>query len=323
MKEGALMRGKVYSKLDEIPRGSAQGPILDGCLVLEGGAFRGLYTQGFLDAMMQAGLNLSCVVGVSAGALSGMNYVSGQIGRSARINLGFRHDDRYIGANAFIRSGSILDVGFLTEERHVLEPFDVERFNKSGQTLVAVATNCLTGEAEYFEQGACNDIMLAVRASATMPYLSPMVDIGGVPYLDGGCACKIPYEWALERGFRRIIVVRTRDAGFRKPGREHSAAFKAYHGYPDLARKLSTSDVDYNRQCEELERLHAEGALLHCAPSQPVEISRLESDLEKLGDLYWLGWRDAATRLEEMLDYLFGSVSHRIDGPNCTALSVR
>ena len=89
---------KVYSRLDEIPKGTASDKITEGCLVLEGGAFRGLYTQGFLDAMMENDINLSCVIGVSAGALSGMNYVSGQIGRSGRINLGFRHDSRYIGA---------------------------------------------------------------------------------------------------------------------------------------------------------------------------------------------------------------------------------
>ena len=303
------MSEKPYSRLSEIPGGSAEGPIIGGCLVLEGGAFRGLYTQGFLDAMMQAGLNLSHVIGVSAGALSGMNYVAGQIGRSARINLGFRHDDRYIGARALLRSGSILDIGFLTEDREVLEPLDEERFNRPGQTLIAVATNCLTGEPEYFEQGKCSDIALAVRASATMPYMSPMVDIERTPYLDGGCSCKIPYEWALERGFDKIIVIRTRDISFRKADHEHEAASRVYRGYPALARKLAMCDVDYNRQCDEIERLHAEGALLRIAPSSPVEVSRLEPDVEKLGELYWLGWQDGANNLDAMLDYLLGPMA--------------
>lgn len=300
------MINKPYSRLSEIPRGSAEGPIVDGCLVLEGGAFRGLYTQGFLDGMMQAGLNMSHVIGVSAGALSGMNYVAGQIGRSARINLGFRHDDRYIGARAFLHSGSVLDIGFLTEDRQVFEPLDEERFNRPGQTLIAVATNCLTGEPEYFEQGKCDDIALAVRASATMPYMSPMVDIGGIPYFDGGCSCKIPYQWALDKGFSKIVVIRTRDASFRKDGNEHKAAFKAYRDYPAFARRLATSDVDYNRQCDEIEQLHEEGSLLRIAPSQPVEVSRLESDVEKLGKLYWLGWQDAANSLDDIIDYLLG-----------------
>ena len=180
--------------------------------------------------MMLFGLNLTCVVGVSAGALSGLNYVAGQIGRSARINLGFRHDSRYVGAKAVAHAHSILDIGFLTEDRGVLEPFDWDRFSRPGQRFVAVATNCLSGEAEYFEKGACDDIMLAVRASATMPYISPMVDIGGVPYLDGGCACKIPYEWAIEQGFEKIVVLKTRELPFRKNPKTASAAHAAYRG---------------------------------------------------------------------------------------------
>ena len=95
---------QTYSKMDQIPQGNASENITEGCLVLEGGAFRGLYTQGVLDAMMQNDINLSCVIGVSAGALGGLNYVSGQIGRSARINLSYRHDSRYVGVKALIRS---------------------------------------------------------------------------------------------------------------------------------------------------------------------------------------------------------------------------
>ena len=107
---------KSYSGISKIPSGRASDKLTEGCLVLEGGAFRGLYTQGFLDALMLADINLSCVIGVSAGALGGANYVSGQIGRSARINLNYRADSRYIGKKALENSRSLLDVGFLTED---------------------------------------------------------------------------------------------------------------------------------------------------------------------------------------------------------------
>ena len=133
--------------LADIPHGQASETLVPGCLVLEGGAFRGLYTQGFLDGMMEQGLNLACVIGVSAGALAGVNYVAGQIGRSARTNILYRHDSRYIGAKSLLHSHSILDVGFLTEERGVLEPLDQDRFGRQAQRFVAVATNCETGEA--------------------------------------------------------------------------------------------------------------------------------------------------------------------------------
>ena len=332
---------RPYDILAGIPHGRASEALVPGCLVLEGGAFRGLYTQGFLDAMMENGLNLSCVVGVSAGALAGANYVSGQIGRSARTNLVYRHDSRYIGARSLLHSHSLLDVGFLTEDRGVLEPLDRERFDRPEQRYVAVATNCETGKATYFEKGRCSDILLAARASATMPFLSPVVMIDGTPYLDGGCACKIPYEWALEQGFEKIVVLRTRDAGFRDKGRvrrradalaegymkrrlpgagriyraypavaerlvrrEQSAVNRIYRDYPALAAALSEGSRRYNHQCEELRRLHKQGRLLQVCPSRPIEVGVIEGDVNKLRDLYFLGRDDCLAQLPALRQYL-------------------
>lgn len=298
------MSSKTYSHLDEIPVGLASEDLVDGCLVLEGGAFRGVYTQGFLDVMMLNGLNLSCVVGVSAGALAGTNYVTGQIGRSVRINLLFRHDSRYVGAKALAHAHSILDVGFITEERGILEPFDHERFNRPERRFVAVATNCVTGQPTYFEKGACSDIMLACRASATMPVISPMVEIDGEPYLDGACSCRIPYEWAIAQGYQKIVVVRTRDISYRKSQSSNPVANRMYRDYPALLKSLEAAAQNYNRQCDELEQLHAQGRVYHCVPSEPVFIGNMEADLEKLGDLYWLGCYDCFEQLEALRAYL-------------------
>ena len=296
---------KVYSKLDSIPKGKASNKITEGCLVLEGGAFRGLYSQGFLDAMMLNDLNLSCVIGVSAGALGGMNYVSGQIGRSARINLGYRHDSRYVGSKALIHSHSILDVGFLTEDRNIIEEkFDFERFNNPSQRYIAVATSLSNGKAIAFEKGKCSDIILAIKASATMPYISPAVMIDNEPYLDGGCACKIPYKWAIDQGYKKIIVIRTREKDYRKPNKKDNKAHKLYGKYLEFTKSLENSNIDYNHQCDEIETLHNEGRLLRFAPSKKVTVSRIEKDLEKLGELYWLGYNDCLDNLDKIKEYL-------------------
>ena len=295
---------KVYSKLDTIPGGRAGDSLICACLVLEGGAFRGLYTQGFLDAMMVHGLDLSCVIGVSAGALSAISYVSGQIGRSGRINLTYRRDSRYVGLRAFLKSRSILDVSFLTEERGIFEPMDEERFSRPGQRMIAVTTNVTSGETSYFEKGKCADILEAVRASATMPYISPPVRLDGEPHLDGGCSCKIPYEWALGEGYEKILVIRTREKEFRKPEKKSGAPFRFYGKYPAFAKKLSESNIDYNAQCDEVESLNESGRLMRIAPSETVTVSRLEKDMEKLGALYWLGYNDCESRLDEIKAYL-------------------
>ena len=327
--------------LADIPRGQAPEGLVAGCLVVEGGAFRGLHTQGFLDVMMENGLNLSCVIGVSAGALAGANYVSGQIGRSARTNIAFRHDSRYIGAKSLLHSHSLLDVGFLTENRGILEPLDRARFDRPDRRYVAVATNCETGEATYFEKGRCSDILLAARASATMPFISPAVMIDGVPYLDGGCSDAIPYRWALAQGYEKIVVLRTRDKAFRDKGRvlrradalaeayvkrklpgagrvyraypafaeqlsrrEQSAVNRIYRRYPALAAAFMDSYRRYNEACDELEQLHETGRLLHVCPSRPIEVGTIEGDVTKLRDLYLQGRQDCLDLLPAMRKYL-------------------
>lgn len=295
---------KVYSRYEDIPAGQASDKLTTGCLVLEGGAFRGLYTQGFLDAMMLHDINLSCVIGVSAGALGGMNYVSGQIGRSARINLGFRHDSRYVGIRAFLHSHSILDVSFLTEDRAIFEPLDETRFMRPEQRFIAVTTDCKTGKTAYFEKGSCTNILEAIRASATMPYISPMVQIDGRPYYDGGCSCKIPYQWAIDNGWEKIVVIKTRELGYRRAEKLDDRAYRLYPHHPQFADSQAHSNIMWNRQCDEIEQLHEAGRLYRVAPSKPVTVSRIEGDVEKLGELYWLGFSDCEKELPALIQYL-------------------
>ena len=298
------MKHAAYSHLDSIPTGRASKALVEGCLVLEGGAFRGLYTQGILDTLMLYGINLNCVIGVSAGALGGMDYVAGLIGHSARVNIAYRHDSRYIGARALAHSHSMLDVGFLVEDRGILEPFDWESFNDPRRRFVAVATNCQTGEPTYFEKGIHADMATAIRASATMPFFAPMVHIDGTPYLDGACSCKIPYEWALEQGYGKVVVVRTQHVAYRKPIKDSPLARRVYGAYPQLVRSLGGVNAYYNRQCDDIERLYAEGRLFRFAPSEPVTIDKIEGDVEKLGDLYWLGVYDCTEHVDELRSYL-------------------
>ena len=167
-----------------------------------------------MDALMEADVNLACTIGVSAGALNGISYVSGQIGRSARSPLRYRHDSRYFGLGAFLRNRTPFGFDFMFGElSRTLDPLDMTRFFRPERRFVAVATNCLTGKPEYFEKGRCPDIMLATRASSTMPYISQMVRMNGTPYLDGGCSCKIPFRWALDNGFRAVVIVKTNPDG--------------------------------------------------------------------------------------------------------------
>ena len=295
---------KTYKELSKIPYGHADKSITPGCIVVEGGAFRGLYNQGVLDALMENNLNFACTIGTSAGALAGFNYAAGQIGRSARANLTYRHYTDYVGRGALAHAHSPIRMDFLFNDYNAIEPFDEKTFFSPQRRFVAVATDCTTGKTAYFEKGKCQDIFSAIKASASMPYISPMVMIDEVPYLDGACSCKIPYQWAIDQEYSKIVVIKTRETSYRKTVKESKIALRYYRKYPELAHRLTTSDADYNAQCDEVEKLHSEGRIYRCAPSQPVTVRRVEKDMEKLGELYFLGYHDCLENIEGLKGYL-------------------
>ncbi len=295
---------KVYAKLNEIPTGHAKGKLTKGCLVVEGGAFRGLYNQGVMDFFMENGLNFECVIGVSAGAMAALNYASGQIGRSARCNLKFRHDPDYIGTQAMLHAHSPLNIDFALQPNEKLDKLDENSFYDPRRRYIAVATDCGTGKTMYFEKGKCRDILKAIKASASMPYVSPMVDVDGYKCLDGGCSCHIPFRWALDQGYENVVVIKTRERGYRKKESTKDYALRFYKNNPEFAKKLLSMEADYNKECDEIDRLEKEGRIFVIAPSEHVTVKRVESNMNKLGNLYWLGYNDAKKNFFALNKYL-------------------
>lgn len=291
---------------NELPHGTASEKITRGLLVLEGGAWRGMYTQGALDAMMEEDINLSAVVGVSAGAMSGFSYVAGQIGRCVYLNLRYRHDPNYTGTGALLRDHGVTGFSYLFDEISKEWPLDEERFYDPKRRFTAVATNIETGQAEYFEKGQCSDILRAVQASATVPYVSEAVEIDGKRYLDGGIATRIPLDWALEQPEEKIVIIRTRDRNYRKKLHSTNRVAKLEYGkkYPNLMYDLFEEAERYNILLDRIERLESAGRLFMLAPSKPIRIRRFEGNVEKLAEVYWLGYQDAKAASTEMKEYL-------------------
>ena len=122
---------KIFSGWDALHKGYSSDVLTEGCLVLEGGAFRALYSSGVTDVLMENGINMSCVCGVSAGALNGANYASGQIGRSARINLRYRHDKNYVGFKPMFTEGGVIGFDYIFGNLEGIDPFDYEAFCRS------------------------------------------------------------------------------------------------------------------------------------------------------------------------------------------------
>ena len=101
------------------------------CFVLEGGALRGIYTSAILDYLYEKKLPIDCIIGVSAGALVGVNYFSDQPGRMLRYNLKYCYDKRYISIRSLILTGNLVNKRFAYYKLcKKLDPFDEEAFDE-------------------------------------------------------------------------------------------------------------------------------------------------------------------------------------------------
>lgn len=259
-------------------------------IVLEGGSLRCMFTAGVIDSLMREGFSADGLFGVSAGALSGVNFVSRQIGRTAEINLNYVNDKRYMGIRNLILHGSIFNFDFMFGElNNTLVPLDSKTLMSSPCEFTAVATSCISGKPVYFEKSTCGDIYAAIRASASLPLLAPIVMVDGIPCLDGGVSVSIPYQRAIDEGYEKILVVTTREHGYRKqlvsPTMAKTYA-RMYRKYPALVRSLIDIPRRYARELDEIDRLEADGRIFVIRPPRPVNIARTEKDTAKLKALY-------------------------------------
>lgn len=295
-----MSRNKFY----KVPNGKSTPNLTPGCICLEGGAFRGLYTSGVLDALMENGISMQTVIGVSAGAFNAINYTAGHIGRSARLNLYFRHDSRYVGLNAMVHNKGVIGFDFVFERFARTDPFDHVRFMRKEQRLIAVATDVISGKPQYFEKGIVSDILKAVRASASMQYMSKPVSIDGKKCLDGACTVSIPFKWAVDNNFDKIIVVRTRPKDFRKDETEITKISSMYKRHTEFYNQLKNSKVRYNQECDEIEKLEEEGKVFVLYPQNPIGVSKLEGNTDKLYECYMQGYNDTISALPALTEYL-------------------
>ncbi len=299
---------KFYSKVNQLPRKKAAPGIVEGCLALEGGAFRGVYTSGVLDVLMENGLNFRTTIGVSAGSLNAVNYTAGQIGRSAVCNLRYRHDSRWVGLKALKSDHGLIGFDFLKNGLAKDYPFDENAFLGTGRHCISVATDLETGEATYFDSygHTMEEVYKFISASASMPLASQPVVINGRKYLDGGCATKTPIKWALEQGFEKILFVGTNVSTLlrdEKPSAETLIRI-AYARYPEFVKAYRRSNIGYNEDLELMAQAVQDGRMFAIHPSEPVTVSRLDGDMEKLGALYQLGRTDAEAQLSSLIEYL-------------------
>ncbi len=280
-------------------------------LVLEGGGMRATYTAGVLDAFLDEDIDLRYVIGVSAGANAGGDYVAGQRERNHRVFVDMTADRRYAGWRNVLRERSWFGMRFLFETLpDELAPFDYDAFHRSPRLLTVVVTDCATGNPVYLRQRDHDPrwwVRTVQRATCSLPVLSPPVVIDGRPCLDGGVVDSIPIARAIADGNPRNVVVLTRNNGYRKPpDRPGPLTRTLLHRYPAVLQALRERPVRYNASLDLVESLERAGTAFVIRPVRPLVVGRMERDMARLEALYRQGYDETMQRVPELREWMRG-----------------
>lgn len=241
-------------------------------LVLEGGAMRGMYTAGVLDVFLDNNIEIDGIIGVSAGVLFGVNYLSKQRGRVIRYNKRFLNDKRYMGFWSLLTTGNIINKDFsFYEVPQKLDIFDNDEYKKSKTKFYATITNMETGKSEYVELKDVFEQMELLRATSAMPYVSKVVELENGKYLDGGISDSIPVEKCKELGYDKIIVVLTRPLDYRKKKPKEIMANTYYRKYPNFAKTLNNRYKMYNETVEKIIDMENKKEIFVIRPSRFID----------------------------------------------------
>ena len=270
-------------------------------LVLEGGGMRGVFTCGVLDYLMDHKISFPYTIGVSAGACNGLSYMSHQRGRGKYSNIDLLAKYKYIGIRPLLKKRGLIDQQLLFHRfPDRILPYNYKAYAENPGRFEMVTTDCLTGRACYYEEKFDEKrIIDIVKASSSLPYACPIIDVEGRPMLDGGIVDSIPLLRAYEQGCDKCVVVLTRNRGYRKTVKKVFVPNFIYKEYPRLRVALRNRNKLYNEQLELVERLEDEGKIIVIRPEKPIVVGRMETNTKKLTDLYEQGYACAKKIFEE------------------------
>lgn len=277
-------------------------------IVFEGGANRTVFSLGVMDALLEEGIKTDYMAGSSAGIAYGVNFASAQKGRGIEIFDKYVNDKRYMGArhmlNRHNRCYFNLDFTY-REVPNELVYFDFDKYGEYPQVPEASATNMITGKADYLKVDSSDRKFMALRATCALPFLFPIIKINGVPYMDGGLSDPVPYKRAIEMGCDKLILVLTRERGYKKGPEKLQWLLKIlYNDYPEFIGVIKRRADLYNLQRKEILKLEKQGKVFVIMPESSKNFSRTEKNLEKIHKMYDDGYNKMINRMEELKKYL-------------------
>lgn len=283
-------------------------------LMFEGGGMRASYTSGAVATLIEQGLAFDFVCGVSAGASNTVNFLSGDAERTRRSFVDLVLDPRFGDWRTFLQGKGIFSAHWIYQEAGLPDgplPYDMGAFLTNPAELGIQAFDRDTGQTVVWHRAdmpALDDLMVRVRASSSLPFAMPPVEVGGRTFYDGGLGTGggIPLQMALDSGCERVFAVLTRPKGFRKPAAPSAgtrAVANLYVRHPHVRRALLTRNERYNAELDRLEAMAAQGRA-YIVYADKMAVSNATTDYDALVRSYADGYAQAQAELPRWREWL-------------------
>ncbi|MBR2764531.1 MAG: patatin family protein [Blautia sp.] len=271
-----------------------------------GGGMRGAYGAGIFDYCLDKGIEFDYLIGVSAGAANCCSYISRQRGRNLRSYSEYSFRKEYMSKRNLLRTGSYLDLEYIYGDGLTNscgeDPLDFQTMLRSGKTFKIVATDADTGEAVYYDMhDMAQDDYGAVKGSSCVPLASKAYKWKGRRLYDGGLSDPIPFQYALDAGCEKVVIILTRPKDYRRSAlKDEKLAKLIRRQFPATAQVMAGRAYIYNHQLDQAIRLEKEGKVRILAPYSIDGMDTLTRDRGKILHMYDLGMEDA----QKLLDFL-------------------
>jgi predicted patatin/cPLA2 family phospholipase len=261
-------------------------------LVVEGGAMRGVFAAGVLDAFTQADFYpFDFVIGVSAGSTAALSYLSGDYERTYKVFSSHGTRPEFINFRRALTGGHLTDIKWLLTESMREMALDHATFEARGIPLYVVSTRIRDGKPCYSEVVTDNmHPVLSATCAIPIAYRS-YPEIKGMAMADGGLSDSIPVETAYAWGARDITVILSQRHGYRKRPANPLFANLVLRKQPALARATRQRYDHYNKSLDFIDAPPEDSQLRLIAPGREFRVGRLSRNARSLEKGYQHGKR--------------------------------
>lgn len=286
--------------------------IKNTALILEGGGMRASYSSGVLNCLLDANIFFKFIAGMSAGSSLAINYMSRDRNRTKDSFTKIVKQKEFGGIVSLLKGNGYFNSNWIylkTPYKNSFLPYNFESFLKNDSDFRIAAVKKETGELIYWKKDDIKnleDLVLRVKASSSMPIIMPETIIDGDYYLDGGITGGIAIKAAIEAGFKKFFVIRTRTKGYRKKAPNYIVREfikKYYKNYGHISDLIINRYKNYNDSVDLINSLEKEGRCYTIYPDK-MSLTNRTSNYSKLIEHYNRAYFNTRKEINKIKKYL-------------------